>query len=245
MSQVNPCARLGILGGMGPEATALLYRCIVAQTQATCDQEHLPTLIWSDPTIPDRTAAIVTGESAAAVAALTAGAKLLAQAGCTLLVMPCNTAHYFLPQVQEAVEVPFLDMPALAAREAARRGWKKAGILATRGTVSSGLYQKRCAPLGVEVVAPQAALQEDITHLIYNEMKQGHPGTAGRLEAVGETLLQQGCDGLILACTELSVYRTNHDLPGGRYIDALDELAKNAILTCGFPLRTERKGGDS
>ncbi|MBQ6586530.1 MAG: aspartate/glutamate racemase family protein, partial [Coriobacteriales bacterium] len=92
---------LGILGGMGPQATNLLYQMVIDRTPAKCDQDHIPTLIYSDAQMPDRTSAILSGDDAAVRARLVADAKLLASCGCTCIAIPCNTAHYFADDVQE------------------------------------------------------------------------------------------------------------------------------------------------
>ena len=104
---------LGVLGGMGPQATNTFYQRIIDRTQAETDQEHLRVLIWSDAKIPDRTAGILgTPDQAEAVyAALLAGAKLLEGAGCTVLAIPCNTSHYFADRLQGDIAIPLIHMP--------------------------------------------------------------------------------------------------------------------------------------
>ena len=102
--------RLGILGGMGPQATNTFYQFIIERTDAQTDQEHVDALILSDSQMPDRTAAILSGGAAreAVLQRLTADARLLEQAGCTVIAVPCNTSHFFLDQVQQEIGVPIL-----------------------------------------------------------------------------------------------------------------------------------------
>ena len=113
--------RLGILGGMGPQATQDFYQRILDRTDASCDQEHLPTLIWSDTSMPDRTAAILGGDAEGCYRRLLDGARLLERGGCTALAIPCNTSHYVAdrlrlrrghPGLYRAVRLPHLPRPA-------------------------------------------------------------------------------------------------------------------------------------
>ena len=103
---------LGVLGGMGPQATNTFYQRIIDRTQAESDQEHLRVLIWSDAKIPDRTAGILgTPDQAEAVYQhLLADAKLLERAGCTVLAIPCNTSHYFADRLQGELHIPLIHM---------------------------------------------------------------------------------------------------------------------------------------
>lgn len=231
-------AKLGILGGMGPQATQLFYQRILDMTDAAGDQEHIPTLIWSDTAIPDRTAAILGTESQreACYTHLLSDARMLARCGCTALAVPCNTSHYFADRLQGELEIPLLNMVRLTAEAVARRKPRRVGILATDGTIRTGIYQTECAALGVESVAPDAATQAIVMDVIYNEIKKGEKGSREKLAAIDRHLRAIGCDSAILACTELSVYRGFHGLPDF-YIDAMDVLAQACITFCEYPLR--------
>jgi len=111
----------GIVGGMGPLATIELMRLVMEETPATCDQEHIPLLVYSNPQVPDRTKAVL-GEGQSPVQALIESSRLLEKAGVTFLVFPCNTAHYFLPEVQSAVSVPIINMIEETAAEVQHAG---------------------------------------------------------------------------------------------------------------------------
>ena len=137
--------RLGILGGMGPQATQDFYQRILDRTDASCDQEHLPTLIWSDTSMPDRTAAILGGDVEGCYRRLLDGARLLERGGCTALAIPCNTSHYFADRLQGDIAIPLIHMPRETVAALAADGKKRAGILATDGTVQTGIYQRECA----------------------------------------------------------------------------------------------------
>ena len=146
--------RLGILGGMGPQATQDFYQRILDRTDASCDQEHLPTLIWSDTSMPDRTAAILGGDAEGCYRRLLDGARLLERGGCTALAIPCNTSHYFADRLQGDIAIPLIHMPRETVAALAADGKKRAGILATDGTVQTGIYQRECAARGMEGVTP-------------------------------------------------------------------------------------------
>ena len=146
--------RLGILGGMGPQATQDFYQRVLDRTDASCDQEHLPTLIWSDTAIPDRTAAILSGQEEACYQRLLAGAKLLERGGCTVLSIPCNTSHYFADRLQSELSLTLIHMPRETVGVLAEEGKKKVGILGTDGTICAGVYQKECDARGIEALSP-------------------------------------------------------------------------------------------
>ena len=228
--------RLGILGGMGPQATQVFYQRILDKTDASRDQEHVPTLIWSDTGMPDRTRAILSGETEPVFARLLSGARLLEREGCTVLAIPCNTSHFFADQLQKELEAPLIHMPRETVAVLARSGKRKVGVLATDGTVQTGVYQKECAAQGILAVAPPPEVQKLVMGIIYDEIKRGEKGSREKFAVIDRWLRGAGCDSAILACTELSVYRTYHGLPD-YYLDAMDVLAERCITACGYKLR--------
>lgn len=228
--------RLGILGGMGPQATQVFYQRILDMTDASCDQQHLPALILSDTSMPDRTAAILGGDAEGCFRQLLADAQELARCGCTALAIPCNTSHYFADRLQEHLDIPLINMIRETVRAAARMGLKRLGILGTDGTVRTGIYQTECAALGIEAVSPTPETQAVVMSIIYDEIKRGETGSREKFAVIDNELRERGCDGAVLACTELSVYRAYHDLPPF-YLDAMDVLAERCITACGYPVR--------
>ena len=229
--------KLGILGGMGPQATQVFYQFVLDHTDAARDQEHLPTVILSDTGIPDRTAAILSGETEELYQRLLKDAKLLETCGCTTIAIPCNTSHYFADRLQGDVNVPIIHMIREAAAVLAAQGKKRPGILGTDGTIQSGLYQKECTALGMEAVAPDEETQKLVMSIIYDEVKQGERGSRDKFAHIDRALRAAGCDCAILACTELSVFAANHPLPPF-YLDAMMVLAEESVKRCGYPLRT-------
>lgn len=228
--------KLGVLGGMGPQATQMFYQFVLDRTDAMRDQDHLPALILSDTAMPDRTSAILSGNTEEIYARLRQDAKLLEQCGCTAIAIPCNTSHYFVDRLQGELSVPIIHMIRETASALAATGKKRPGILATDGTVRSGLYQKECAALGMEAVVPDEATQKLVMSIIYDEIKQGEQGSREKFAQIDRALRSTGCDCAILACTELSVFATYHSLPP-YYLDAMMVLAEQSVKRCGYPLR--------
>ena len=228
--------KLGILGGMGPQATQVFYQFVLDRTDAARDQDHLPTLILTDTKMPDRTAAILGGDTEALYRRLSGDARLLEQCGCTAVAIPCNTSHYFADRLQGELSIPIIHMIRETAAALAAQGRKRPGILATDGTIQTGLYQKECAALGLEAVAPDAETQKLVMSIIYDEIKQGERGSREKFAQIDRAIRAAGCDCAILACTELSVFATYHALPPF-YLDAMMVMAERAVVQCGYPLR--------
>jgi aspartate racemase len=196
---------LGIIGGMGPAATCDLMEKIIALTTASCDQEHLHILTDVNTNIPDRTAAILHG-GADPLPELIRSGQRLETAGAEFLIMPCNTAHYFYDGLAAQVGVPILHMPRLTAAVLQRAGVKKAAVLATDGTIQSGIYGKALEELGIEPLYPTSQHQAEIMRLIYDGVKARHiPLTDIPVGDIMDELSQRGAEKFLLACTELPI----------------------------------------
>ncbi|MFJ8085280.1 aspartate/glutamate racemase family protein [Streptomyces sp. NPDC096205] len=197
---------LGILGGMGPLATADFYRRLVEKTPAGSDQGHLPVLMWADPAVPDRTAALL-GEGPSPVPALVEGARWLQRAGASCVAVPCNTAHAYVEQLSKAAGVEVLDMIQAALQAAAEKvpGLERVGILATRGTRLAGLYERAGARLDIEAIQVPARVQHEYVDAAIRAVKGGVDldGAEQRIAAAAETLKEQGAQVAIAACTEI------------------------------------------
>ena len=228
---------IGILGGMGPLATADLFQKITLHTAASCDQEHPRVCIDSNTNIADRTAALLHG-GADPVPEMVKSAKRLESIGADFLIMPCNTAHNYYEQVCAAVGIPVLHMIALTRDALKARGVKRAGLLATDGTVQTGIYQRTFAGSGVELLVPEDADdQAAVMDVIYNGVKAGdltHDVTAFR--AACEHLLARGAEVLILGCTELPPAFALYQL-GYPSVDPTLELAFGAIRAAGCEVK--------
>ena len=229
---------IGILGGMGPLATADLYRKIIERTRADRDNEHIRVYIDGNAAIPDRTAAILHGGEDPVPEMLSA-LRHLEACGADCIIMPCNTAHYFLPRLREQTALPILDMQRITAAVCRERfPGKTAAILATDGTVQSGLYDRALDAEGVRWIHPGEYEQKSLMHLIYDVVKASRPmePEKERWDAILDTLRGQGADLFILGCTELPVLAGV--LPSeGPFLDPTDELAKAAIRFCGYEVK--------
>jgi aspartate racemase len=196
---------VGILGGMGPEATADLYQEIIRATPARTDQEHIRVLIYSNPKIPDRTRAILEGGESP-VAALLHSARVLENAGAGILAMPCNAAHYFLPRIESETRIPWLNMILETYRylSSSLPRIRTVGLLAATGTVRSGIYKSVFGARGVETVAPDDACQE-LVHASIMQVKSGRQdeNTRRALQSAGAGLVRAGAEAVILGCTEI------------------------------------------
>ena len=231
---------IGTLGGMGPLATADLFRQIATLTRAGCDGDHIRVYIDSNSSIPDRTAAILNcGPDP--LPAMRDSLRKLERCGADCIIMPCNTAHYFLPRLQALTDVPFLSMLEAAAKAAGRRfPGGTAGVLATRGTLVTGLYQNALAAEGVACLLPGEEEQAALMRVIYEGVKADAAPEAYRadLAAVTEAMARRGADYFILGCTELPLAAD----AAGLHVPAVyptEELAKAAIRWCGYSVKGE------
>jgi len=221
---------------MGPQATLVFYQRVLNLTAAATDQEHIETLILSDTKMPDRTRALLTGDREEIQTRLLSDVRLLEDWGAACIAVPCNTSHAFFPWLQERVNTPIVNMITGTAEELRRTGGKRAGILATDGTIQLGLYHVACEAAGIEPVTPPPPLQTLVMQIIYDEIKRGKRGDGEKFAVLDAFLREAGCDRAILACTELSVYRDWHSLPD-YYLDAMDILARQSIALCGYPMQ--------
>lgn len=205
---------IGVLGGMGPEATAYFFRLLIASTTAAKDQDHVPVLIWSDPRIPPRSDAILLG-GPSPLPALLQGLALLEQGGAGLVVMPCLTAHHYIRELTAAAGVPFVDLIEESLRFARARIAKlrRVGLLASSGTVQAGLFHRAFEKRGIEVLAPAPQGQESVMAAIL-EIKAGR--VAGRPRAAivraARKLIARGAEAVIAGCTEVPLALTADDI---------------------------------
>ena len=199
---------LGILGGMGPEATADLFRKIIELTPAKKDQDHIRIIIDNYPQIPDRTANIL-GDGESPVPYMIKSATLLEKAGAQAIIMPCNTAHYFLPVIKSSINVPFISIIDSAVAEIKRITPNAKTVLpiSTTGTKSTKLYENALAVAGYTVPEIPANIQEEIMHCIYEGVKKGKTTEVkDRFQKVLDDIKKDvKPDAMIAACTEIPI----------------------------------------
>jgi aspartate racemase len=201
--------KVGIVGGVGPAATVDFIDKIVRNTSARRDQDHIKLVLEHNPQIPDRTASLVAGGVDPTIA-LYATCKKLEAADADLIAIPCNTAHAFVERIQPYLRIPILNMMFETVQHILRRhpGCGVVGLLATDGTLESGVYHEAVVKAGLRLVIPDAARQRMVMEAIYAPwgVKAGH--TAGRaredlIAAIAHLVRDQGAELIILGCTEL------------------------------------------
>lgn len=229
---------LGIIGGLGPLASAYFMELLVGVTDAKTEQEHLNAILMSLPSIPDRTAFILGQSTHSPEPGMMQAANTLASLGVSFLCAPCITSHYFYEQISQIVSVPFLNMLSITGEALTRDGVQRVGLLATTGTVKTGIFQKALSQRDISLLLPDEMGQEDVMHLIYQNLKAGKPLDKERFERVSSSLLDKGAQKIILGCTELSLVQKEMRLDE-RFVDPLTLLAIAAVQACGKPLKAE------
>ena len=229
---------LGVLGGLGPMATAYFLELTVEFTDAARDQEHLQSIVMNAPTIPDRTAFILGKSQDNPVEPMVKLGRQLKDLGATVIATPCITAHYFHSQLQEGIGIPMLHGIECVARQLKEAGVQRVGLMATDGTVQSGIFQQKVEELGMELVLPDEEGQAAVMSLIYDQVKAGKTPNLGLFHQVKKSLRQAGAQVVVLGCTELSILKKNAPLGHG-IVDALEVLAQQAVLACGKPVKAQ------
>jgi len=229
----NKMKTIGIVGGVGPEASNKFCELLIENQHATRDQDHLPFIHFCNPQIPDRTDFIM-GHGQDPTPKIVETCKTLEKAGADFLVIPCNTAHFFLSRVQDKVTIPIVDMTKVLVKNVMEENpfMKRIGILATTGSMKAGLYQKYFKEVGVEAFFPNMEDQEKLVMgAIYGEkgIKAGNK-IEGRkkLLCVAQKLINNGAESLILGCTEIPLVLNDNDF-NIRLFDPMDLVAKEIV----------------
>lgn len=222
---------LGVLGGMGPLASAQFMLRLTLLTPAERDQDHIPAVLWSDPRVPDRSAARLAG-GADPLPALLRGIRGLEAAGCGAIVIPCNTAHGWFDAMQAATRLPILHIVDAAAAELARLGVPggKVGVMGTAGTLAMRLYQERLEALGYACLVPEPEEMERLVSPAIALVKANRVAEAyAPLAEAARTLVARGAQAVVLGCTEIPLgIQAGPALPFP-VADTIDALARVAI----------------
>lgn len=232
----DPKKRLGVIGGLGPLATAWFMELVIRMTQAQTDQQHLDMLIYNIPSIPDRTAYLLDPSQESPLPPIIRIGKALAAQEAECIAIPCITAHYFLPQLSREIPIPIIDAVGETASHLRRFGVSAAGIMATDGTIATKLLQNALESQGIRAVLPDPGGQKKVMELIYEDIKADRPVDIEKFRQVSRDLRQQGAQVIILGCTELSLIKREHAIGPG-FIDALEVLAQQSVLRCGGQLK--------
>lgn len=220
---------IGVIGGMGPQATVDFFQKILDNTRVERDQDHIHAIIDNNPQIPDRTAFLL-GKGESPLKSLVNSAVKLQLMGAELLAMPCNTAHYFYDEIVKYIDIPFINMidEVAAGIRAKNPSVKRVGLLATKGVYSMGIYSRYLQKYGIEAVIPSEEGKEVISSTIYTIKKDLSLVDPTGINKIIEDMRTEGVDTIILGCTELPLIADKYP-KGPDYIDSTAVLAKRAV----------------
>jgi aspartate racemase len=217
------------------------YFCelITSHTDAVRDADHIDMFISSRASTPDRTAYILGKCKENPLPIMKEDTAKLVLAGADLIVIPCNTAHYFYDGLTTDCPVPILNIMGETVNFMKNRGVKHCGLLATDGTVQSGAYHRLCEQADILCSVPSQEQQKQLMSVIYDSVKQNRPADLSVVREISDSLRSLGCECLVLGCTELSLLR-RQGLTEDYFLDSLEVLAYRTILACdktpiGFP----------
>lgn len=225
---------LGVVGGMGPLATNILYKYIIENTKAEKDQEHIDMLILSDASMPDRTEAILNGDITPIIDEFKSCLRILEAAGVKHCVIPCNTCHVILDDIRKVTDIDIIDMIRLTAESIDLKG-ARIGIMGTDGTMKAGLYHKAVEEAGMIPVTLSDEMQKLTMHIIYDQVKAGKPVDMDDVYRIEEEFRKLGCEKIILGCTELSVINDEYEL-SDIFVDPMLVVARHVIPLSGGEL---------
>lgn len=223
---------LGVIGGLGPMATAYFMQLVIDMTDAGTDQEHIPMIVYHSPQIPDRTSYLLGKSKENPWPYIMDCGKKLEQAGAERIAIPCITAHTQFHEIQENVSIPVLNIIKETAEYLSKEHIHRVGLEATEGTIQSQMFQKELEQQGIEVILPTAPKQEMITHIIYDNIKAGKRVDMDYFRQVEQEFYKNKAEIIILGCTELSMIHRDECIGHG-YLDAMEVLARTSVLQCG------------
>lgn len=229
---------LGIIGGLGPMASVYFMELIENRTRVEKDQEHLRITMMSIPDTPDRTAYILDNSRENPLPSMVKAGLDLKSIGADYIAIPCVTAHYFHDKLCQEIGLPIIYLPGELAAFLKKNDIATVGLMATTGTVKSGFVQSELQKNGIDTVLPSEADQEIVMRVIYEQIKAGKTPNVTEFTAVGDRLMEEGAQALILGCTELSLIKKAFSQSlSDRYIDVLEILADAAIRDSGIGLK--------
>lgn len=222
---------LGIIGGLGPLATAYFYRRIVEMTPAQIDQEHIETLIYSCPSIPDRTSYLLGRSDDSPIPKMVDAGSRLKESGAEVLAIPCITAHAFHQELEKGIGIPVLHAIRELGDYCKKHGIERIGIMATDGARATRIYEGVLDEFGITCIWPSEDGQKQVMKMIYDDVKAGKKIGESAFATETEKLFADGSQAIVLGCTELSQAKNTMDLDD-RYIDIIDVLAAACVREC-------------
>ena len=229
---------LGVIGGLGPIATAHFMELIIRMTEAHTDQEHLDMILYNRPSIPDRTGYILDHSKPSPLPEMIRVGNALAGQGAALIAIPCMTAHYFHRELSGCIGAPIVHAIHETAVHLKKHGITRVGIMATDGTIRSKLFQSELQKHGMETVIPGPQGQKCVMSVIYDDIKANRPADMAKFHFASDELREMGAQAIILGCTELSLVKRDYPIGPG-YLDAMEVLAQTCVLRCGGKLKKE------
>ena len=217
---------VGVLGGMGPEATVDFMAKVIAMSPASTDQDHVRMIVDHNPKVPNRQTALLDGgeDPGPVMAAMAAG---LEAAGADFLVMPCNTAHVYADAILAATSIPFVSIIDLTV--AACSKYESVGLLATAGCLRTGIFQEALAARSIEVVLPSNTELDEFMRLI-KLIKSGEKSESVSLQMrdIAVAQVSKGAQAIVEACTEIPLVLNDSmlDVP---FVSSTDELAAATV----------------
>ncbi len=225
----------GIIGGMGSKATAVFFERIVENTKALKDQDHLDAIIVNHSSLPDRTEVILNKNDDVFLQAIEKDFRILEIANVENVAIPCNSAHYFYDKMQDLTDLKIINMVEETIKEIHLHYGEgtKVALLATDGTVRSGIYKKYADKYELDLLVPDIKAQQDIMDVIYHNIKGHLDLDSSLLEELIETFIfEEKCSCVIIGCTELSCITIKDELKVFTY-DAMDVLVRKTIELSG------------
>ncbi len=238
--EANKKKTIGIIGGMGPMATVDLFSKIVKMTDANRDAEHIHIIIDNRPDIPDRTKALLCGGESP-VPMLVESGRMLAASGADFLIIPCNTSHAFYDELTKQIPIPIINMIEATAEHLTELGIRRAGLFATSGTVSTGVYSRIFGERGIDLVLPNDDEQAAVMSLIYDGVKASRTDfDASCVQRIIDNMKERCVDTIVLGCTELPIGVELYSLKGN-FADPSLILARAAIKKAGYRCVSEKE----
>lgn len=213
------------------EGAALCYQTICREALALVGKNDHPRITMDSIAMARWIPAFDAGDYAGVARFLLESARLLAAAGADFLICPDNSAHLAWDHVEAATPLPWLHIAHVVGEEAARRGFRRVGILGTRYTMAGPVYRETLGGLGIEAVAPEAPDFQTVDRIIFAELVDGVFTDASR-EAYNRVIArlgERGCDAVALACTEIPLLVRPEDSPLPT-LDSTRLLARGALM---------------
>lgn len=213
-------------------ATAYFLQLITQMSEAGTDQEHIEILLHSKPQIPDRTRYILGQSTEDPMPQMIEVGRGLVRQGAEVIAMPCITAHYFQGQLEKYIGVPIINAIEETVCCLENAGITRIGIMATDGTVESGLFQSFLDAKGIGCILPDRERQGQVMRIIYENIKAGKAVELSLFRDTAKWLFDGGAQVVLLACTELSLVKRDY-WPGTGFLDVMEVLARKAVISCG------------